>query len=287
MATSNADASTPSAGEPRIVDLMPAFERFARAAFLEAPVLRDSLWKEHYVGAHPEVLRAYEQEVGEPAVAAVTRNLSHTRQVAGEGGEVMPRLLAEIEPAVAAVLDPPTDRRPLHVLMVGTYAANVLVTRLDDDVAVIHCLEWFAGEGPARVLIAHEDTHAWHHLALGGPPPEDLLSSAFAEALAIAVSREVVPGRPDADYFWYGVEGFEDWLPWCREHRDDLLAHFVERLDDETAVEDFFGAGFVDGHWRVGYFIASELADRLDAGPAELLRYSPDEAREAARAALV
>jgi hypothetical protein len=93
-----------------------------------------------------------------------------------------------------------------------------------------------------------------------------------------------VPGRPPDDYFWYGHGGFADWLPWCEEHRDQLLDRFKTDLDDPTAVETWFGAGLVEGKWRVGYYLADQLVTRLDRPLPELVAMSVDEAKEAIRA---
>lgn len=273
-------------GSTRLLDTTPTFEQFAKKAFLEPPVVRSDLWRRHYEAAHPDVVAALSTECGELTVPAVVRNLSHVRRLAAEAGKVMPGLIEEVEPTVRQVLGADGDVRPLHVLVVGTFAANALVTRIGDDVAVLHCVEWYSGPQATRVLIAHEDTHAWHRLVTGEPDAEDLAWRAFAEGLAVRVSRAAVPDRPEGEYFWYGVEGFEQWLPWCREHRDMLLERFSEALDDPDAPEAFFGAGFVEGHWRVGFFVADEVMALLDREPGELVRWTPDEARAAVRQAL-
>lgn len=271
---------------PRLLDTTPAFEEFAKKAFLEPPVVRADLWRQHYEAAHPEVIEALTTACGELAVPAVVRNLSHVRRLAGEAGKVMPRLIAEVEPAVQTVLDVDGEPWPLHVLAVGTFAANALVTRLGDDVALLHCVEWYSGPESGRVLIAHEDTHAWHRLVAPEAEQEDLAWRAFTEGLAVRASRAAVPDRPEMEYFWYGVEGFEQWLPWCRDHRDMLLERFREALDDPDAVEAFFGGGFVEEHWRVGFYVADELVGRLQPQLRELVRMGPDEGRAAVREAL-
>lgn len=271
---------------PRLLDTTPAFEQFAKKAFLEPPVVRTDLWHRHYEAVHPEVIRALADECGELSVPAVVRSLSHVRRLANEAGKVMPELIGEVEPAVQQVLDVAGDPRPLHVLAVGAFAANALVTRLGDDVALLHCLEWYSGPGAARVLIAHEDTHAWHRLVAPQPDADDLAWRAFAEGLAVRASRAAVPDRPDGEYFWYGVEGFDDWLPWCRDNRDMLLQRYTEALDDPDAVEAFFGGGFVEGRWRVGFFVADEVVGQLKADLPELVRMGPDEGRTAVREVL-
>jgi hypothetical protein len=270
---------------PRLLDTTPAFEQFAKKAFLQPPVVRSDLWRRHYEAAHPDVIEALTAECGELSVPAVVRNLSHVRRLVTEAAKAMPDLIAEIEPKVQRVLNVAGDPEPLHVLVVGAFAANAVVGRVGDDVALLHCLEWYSGPEAARVLIAHEDTHAWQRLVMD-PPEADLAWHAFSEGLAVRVSRAVVPDRPENEYFWYGVEGFEEWLPWCRENHDELLERFREALDDPEAIDAFFGSGFVEGRWRVGFYVADEVIGRLKGELHELVGMSPDDAKAAVREAL-
>jgi hypothetical protein len=273
----------------RILDTLDAFQEFGRKAFTDSPVIRESRMKELYEAAYPEVFEAFYSAAGgtREGRSAVVRELTLVRDRAREGGEALHRLIPEVEPAVREALGVAPDPEPLHVLMVGTYSANVLVGRLGDDVAVFHCLEWFQSEEGSRVLVAHEDAHAWHETVLGSRPPQDDAAwMAFSEGLATRVSREVVPGRPDDDYFWFGHEGFEDWLPWCREHRDELLARLRDELDEEGTAEAFFGSGLVEKRWRVGYYLADELVGGLDRPLPELAALSVDEGRALVREAL-
>jgi hypothetical protein len=171
--------------------------------------------------------------------------------------------------------------------MVGTFTTNAAVGRLNDEVTVFHCLEWFQTAAGARILVAHETTHAWHELALGVKPPEDDAAwLAFYEGLAIAASREVVPGRPDLEYYWYGHEDVETWLDFCQERHDDLLEHFRASLDAPETVETYFGGGMIQGQWRVGFYLADELVRSLNRPLPELVAMSVDEGRQAIREAL-
>lgn len=271
----------------RILDTIPDFVELARAAFLEDRATRRFLWEERYRDRHPQVFEAFFAGYGDPEqVPAVTHKLSDVRKSVEAAAPLMSGLIEEIEPAVRGLLRVADVPDPLHVLMVGTFSANAFVTRLDGDVAVLHCLEWFGEPEPHRVLVAHEDAHALHETLLDERPPQDAAWTAFAEGLAIRVSREVVPDRPAQDYFWYGVAGFEDWLPWCVENRDALLDHFRDVLDDDGATEAFFGGGMVEQQWRVGFYLADELVGSLGADLADLARMTVDEGRAAIRGAL-
>jgi|GEM_PF-1269941 len=290
----------------RILDTIPDFEAFARKAGLESPLAREALWKEVYYGSHPEVFEAFhEAQGGREGMHAVVRELSKVRMRVKDAQPVMPGLIEEIEPKVreamgmdgapaqnpsgAAKLVPPagdsTDdsggKSPLHVLMVGTFATNAFVGPLGDELAVFHCLEWFSGSEPTKVLIAHEDAHAWHQLLLGSPPPEDLAWMTFYEGLAIQISRSVVPDRPEDDYFWYGIAGFKDWLGECRADEAKIMEKFRKSMDHKDASEVFFGSGFVEKKWRTGYFIADKLVAGLGKSLEELTHMSIDEGRKA------
>lgn len=271
----------------RILDTIPDFVDLAQAAFLQDRMTRRFLWEERYRDRHPKVFEAFFSGYGDPEqVPAVTHKLSDVRKTVEEAAPVMPGLIDEVEPALRDALGVDDVPDPLHVLMVGTFSANAFVTRVDGDVAVLHCLEWFGEPGTAKVLVAHEDTHALHESLLGARPPEDPAWTAFAEGVAIQASRAVVPDRPEDDYFWYGVAGFEDWLPWCSEHRDALLQRFGTALDEEGATEAFFGGGMVEGRWRVGFYLADELVGGLGMQLPELVRMSVDEGRAAIRDSL-
>ncbi len=271
-----------------IVDTSPAFDAFARVAFLESPAMRERLWIDRYEGAHPDVFAAYYDGHGTTeGRAGVVRDLSTVRTRVRAAVPVERRLIEEMEPAVQAALGLPASPAPRHVLLVGSFSTDADVGRLDDEVTLFHCLEWFHEEEGMRLLIAHEDTHAWHEIALGSAPPEDDAAwLAFYEGMAIKATRTVVPDRPEVEYFWYGHGGFADWLPWCEEHRDDLLTRFADDLDDPAAVETWFGAGLVDNRWRVGYYVADQLVRQLDQPLPDLVAMSVDQGRSAIRAAL-
>lgn len=295
----------------RILDTIPDFEKFARKAALESPVIREQLWRDLYHNAHPEIFETFfAEQPGREGMHALVRELGKVRVRVKDAAPLMPDLINEVESAVRKVLavDVPGTAQearedvgrqapgqlggdspgvsPLHVLMVGTFSTNGLAARLGDEVAVFHCLEWFAGPEPTQVLIAHEDTHAWHQLSLAAQPPQDLAWTTFYEGLAIQVSRLVVPGRPEHDYFWYGVAGFEDWPGECRTDEAKLLNKFKNSLDTEGSVDAFFGGGFVERKWRTGYYLADLLVGRLGRPIEELLKLTIEEGRQAIKDAL-
>ena len=268
-----------------VLDITPSFLSFARKAGLESPLIREQLWREHYVNAHPDVFDGFFATHGAPEGAhAVVRQLSKVRARIEEARDPVRAAIEELDPVIRDALGVVKEETPLHVLMVGTLSANAAVGRIDGRVALFHCLEWFQSAPGTRTLVAHEDTHAWHEIALGeAGPQDDLAWMTFYEGVAMKAAREIVPGRPEDEYFWYGHEGFEEWLPWCRQHRNELVDAFRAGLDDPDGVELFFGSGLVDGKWRTGFFVADLLVAELDRSLAELAAMSVEEGTAAIR----
>jgi hypothetical protein len=203
----------------------------------------------------------------------------------------MRALIEELDPKVGELLGLADQPSPLHVVMVGAFTTNSVVGHIGDDVAVFHCIEWFQSFEGARVLVAHESAHAWHQLALGRasqvmPPDSDLLWTIFSEGLATQASRAAAPNLAEVDYFWYGHPEMDDWVPWCEDHAADLSDALRSGIDDPAAVENLFGAGVVDGRWRVGYFLADRLVAGLGATLAELAALPVADARHAVSEAL-
>jgi hypothetical protein len=223
-------------------------------------------------------------------LAAMVRQFSEVRQRVKEAAPLLTLMIDEVDPAVARVMAVDTDPAPLHVLMVGTFATPSTVGRVGDDVAVFHCLEWFQTSDGTRVLVAHEDTHAWHQITLNEKneqaPDDDLAWMIFTEGFATRVSRAVVPDAAEIDYFWYGHPESQGWLEWCQEHVEELRKHMRASLDIPEAIETFFGAGLVDGKWRVGHYLADQLVGSLGASLPELAAMSVQEARAAVGDAL-
>lgn len=222
-------------------------------------------------------------------LAAMVRQFSEVRQRVKESAPLVTAMVEEVDPKVAELLDLPTDASPLHVLMVGTFATPSVVAEVGGNVAVLHCLEWFQSAEGTRVLIAHETTHGWHNIALAArgeaPPEDDMAWMIFTEGFATQVSRAAV-GAEEIDYFWYGHPETQDWLGWCLQHVDELRKHIRASLDIPEALETFFGAGLVDGKWRVGYYVADQVVASLGKSLPELAAMSVDEARAAVRDAL-
>lgn len=272
---------------------MPAFDTFAENAWLENRFQREVLWKEQYRGAYPDVFAGLEEAVPgvSKGVAAMVRELSKVRSRAQEAGPVMRQVIEEIDPTLPTLMGVPSQSEPVHVLMVGAFTTNSAVGQLGDDVAVFHCVEWFQTPAGARALVGHEGAHAWHRLALQragqkAPGDEDLAWTIFSEGLATQVSRAAAPDLAEIDYFWYGHPQMEDWLPWCDAHADDLRRQLASEREAPETAEVFFGAGMIDGRWRVGYHVADRLVAGLGRSLPELVALPVEDARQLVIAAL-
>ncbi len=277
-----------SAPTARIRDTSQTFLAYARKAFLESPIVREQWWAERYEADLADVFEAFYARVGHTTSGdMLVRELSRVRKRVELALPATIEAIEKVEPVVRSLMEVPAEPSPLHVLMVGPYTANAVVGTLGDDVALFHCLEWFEPAQATDALVAHEDTHAWHRIQHGeATMAEDAPWLAFSEGLANLVSRMAVPGQDEADYFWYGHAGFEEWLPWCREHADVLVERFAAAIDEPAAGDTWFGSGLVDGHWRVGYFVADRVVAGLDLPLAGLVALSPDDGRRVIRDAL-
>ncbi|MGH9121056.1 MAG: hypothetical protein ACRDYC_03795 [Acidimicrobiales bacterium] len=273
----------------RILDTIPTFHDFAKGAYLESPHVRATRWKALYQNAYPEVFEAFAAASGESDIPSLmARNLRAITERALAGEKVTIKLIEEVQPELIEALKAkgPSERspgsEPRHVVIVGNSSTNAVVGLLEGEVALFHCMEWFDTADTQRVLVAHETTHAFHQIALGEASPTDLAWMAFYEGLAIRASREVVPGRPEKEYFWYGYPEPRGWLAWCTENREalrDAMREGFTRTDD--VADAFFGGGLVGGVVRAGFFIADDLVGAIGATLPELMAMSSDEGRTA------
>ncbi len=276
-----------------IIDTTPAFEEFAAEAALESPVFREKLWRERYEGAYPDVFEGYYATLGSRArPTRMVRELAAVRRRVRAYTAILQQVIEDIDPIVRDLVQAPLSPAPVHVLMVGTGATNAIVGRLCGRVAVYHCLEWTQPAAAARVLTAHESTHAWQQTFpnVEAPKPTDLAWLMFWEGVAIQTSRIAVPDRPEQEYFWYGLAGFETWPDWCRARRVQLRERILLGIDGSTEAEaeaEAMFTGQVAGEpSRTGYFVADDIVGGLRRTLPELARTRVADARSAVRVAL-
>ena len=273
---------------PKIIDTSKTFDAFAASVEMETPLIREMRWRDSYEAEYPDVFAAfYTAQGSRDRPAGMLHNVSRVRMHVQQAATALPAIVEEIDAAVGQALGFEPDEGPVHVLLVGTAGANAVVGRLGDDVAVFHSLEWYQAPEPARVAAAHETAHGWHELHLTGPQPLDNAGwPVFEEGLAVHTSRAVVPGRPEEEYFWYGLEGFEGWAQWCVDNRQKLRHRLHHALSDASKLGDMFGSGTVGGHHRTGYHLADALIAEMNRPLPELARLAPEDAAEAIRNAV-
>lgn len=274
---------------PKVIDTTPDFLSFAADVQMESPLTREMRWRDRYEAAHQDVFDAYYTAQGSrDRPSSMIHNLARVRRHVDETAQALPSIIEEVDPAVGRAMGYPEGEGPVHVLLVGTAGANAVVGKLGDETAVFHLLEWVQAPDAARIAVAHETAHAWHQIHLGEAPPgeDDIAWLTFSEGLAIRVSREVAPGQPEQDYFWYGIPGFEGWPVWCAEHSAGLRRQLLRMLDDPAAAQAMFGAGALDGHHRTGFYVADDVLEAMHRPLPELAGWPVSHAKSAVRAAL-
>ncbi|MBX5327871.1 MAG: hypothetical protein QHH18_02070 [Candidatus Bathyarchaeota archaeon] len=113
-------------------------------------------------------------------------------------------------------------------------------------------------------LISHEIGHLAHMNWRGEwqmferaekDPLFQLYSEGFAQRCEhIILGKEI----------WHLAED-KKWLPWCKRHESWLAKEFLKRIENQMAVEDFFGSWFsIQGRKQTGYFLGHEFIRVLE-----------------------
>lgn len=162
----------------------------------------------------------------------------------------------EIESTVAEILGTKLDLTV--VIMIGASGSNGFSGTYRGKPAVFLCPEFTFLDQGLRVLLAHEFAHAAHETVLAPARvrshDRDALFGAWFEGLAVEVSSRACPGRPEHMYFWFGLEGFEEWPAQCAARRGSTEA----AVRDGDYVSAFAG-GTIDDVTRTGYWLGRRL----------------------------
>jgi hypothetical protein len=141
-------------------------------------------------------------------------------------------------------------------------------------------MEQIPDERAARILAAHEMTHALQQLLAAEPWPEDsaLGCWVYSEGLATALTAELFPEYSLAEHLWFGP-GYDDWLADCERQRDQAGAAIRRDLDsvDDATINQYLALGGEhDLPTRIGYYIGTRLIQTLrhDHTWPELARWS-------------
>lgn len=86
-------------------------------------------------------------------------------------------------------------------------------------------------------------------------PLFQLYSEGFAQRCEhIILKRETWHMKPD-----------KEWLSWCKQYKRWLAKEFLERLEKQASVNDFFGSWFnIEGRKQTGYFLGHAFIQELE-----------------------
>lgn len=239
-----------------------------------------------YRRAHADVLDYYEEAFGAPQEPEAQLAVSIAEQAVTLRRRECVLALDELAPRVAQMLEVAPDA----VEAVTFVAWGRAIAWCDDehtDPRAYFALERMPDDPIlCRAIGAHELTHLAHIRAREGDwPPWWVLGGIVAEAVAIDVSRRLVPEADPAAVMFVQPESLS---AYARE-RDAVHAELLGLLDvvdEATYRRAMFPAtlcgGDVAGVNECGYAVADELIAAWRAAglsPAQAARRTPDEAR--------
>lgn len=159
----------------------------------------------------------------------------------------------------------------IMVIYVGIGCGAGWVTTYRNNQAILFGLENIAEcgyESPPIIdgLIAHEIGHVAHfhqrsinNLPLGTGPWWQLYSEGFAQRC------EHLTLGYDLWHMKVSNQG-QNWLTWCRRNKASLAAEFIDRVNSNEPVNDFFGSWYdIDGYSETGYFLGHEIIVEMNA----------------------
>jgi hypothetical protein len=162
------------------------------------------------------------------------------------------------------------DTRVVFVIYVGIGSGAGWATKYGGEPAVLLGLENIAEEkwhvkDKLRGLISHEVGHLahmkwrdeWENFERAEDEPLfQLYSEGFAQRC-----EHVILGRET----WHMAQD-PTWPSWCRRHKSWLAGTFLERLQKQESVRDFFGSWFnIQGRTQTGYFLGHEFILKLES----------------------
>jgi hypothetical protein len=113
-------------------------------------------------------------------------------------------------------------------------------------------------------LTAHEIGHLFHfnlreetNLEIEDPSP---LWQLYEEGFAMRCEHIIMENNS-----WHQRRESNNWLKWCVENKNRLASKFLNYLDHDIDVKDFFGSWFnVDGYKQTGYFLGHEIIKKWE-----------------------
>ncbi len=239
-----------------------SYAAYAAAAAALDPLGRARVWQGLHLTAHPGLFAFVGQvnddagERGSVGGADLTARSAIVREAEPRAATLVTRLAGELAGLLGA------DSVPV-VLLAGTTAANGWVDVYEGRPTLFLELSQLPPAPYDAVLVAHELTHVAHQRRRAGVWPETVAALLFAEGLATAVSRDLVPGLGDAGYLWFAA-GHQPWLDACAAAYPTVAAELAGVLEstDPVVGRRLFSAGA--GHSgtlpvRAGYYAGLRL----------------------------
>jgi hypothetical protein len=257
----------------RVVDTLPAFQRYWEAVRLASVEQQIDRWASVYLADWPEL--ASKQQADYASQALDWRQVARARVFASldqwlpamlQAGQGLRRCLAPTACVVGGVIG--VDLEVLCVLHVGIGCGAGWATTFADRPAVLFGLENAAEQGWVEEdtlvgLAAHEFGHvahaAWRRragLTEGHGPWWRLVEEGIAQRCEAAVLGDR-PGH------LAGEDGA--WLSWCRDNRGRLARAYLDAARAGGPFECFFGSWFAfDGHSHTGYYLGEQIVERWE-----------------------
>lgn len=231
-------------------------------------------WVNEYEAAHAEIFETYYTAYGHPdgrrAAAALVVDLAPT--IIEREARARSTLAVSYRDLVSRGLmhaDDPLD----VVLMVGTGHSDAWVAITNDNPVLYVALEMLPEPERDSLLVLHELIHVVHVRALlpqfeADPAmPYQVGMRVWLEGLAVAASRLLRPGHPDADYLFAPDD---QWAERCQRALPDLAATLLSNLTTADPTIGYSMCGVTeDEPWpsRAGYWVGDNLVrEVLDSG---------------------
>jgi len=249
--------------EYRIIDTFPRYLEFWDKANSMEIQSQFDLWEAEYLSEWPELFEkqknSYEErDWKEIALERIIPFLEERHESMIRARNNLLGILPRIHKKASDVLG---FEFPInYVIHVGIGSAG-WATRYKDKPAVIFGLEMIAEEGwikrnTLKGLAAHEIGHLYHldkreDMSWKQGPFWDLYVEGFAQVCEHKILNEDT---------WHMQASKEDWLEHCQSNTASLAQLYLERVEKEEGIKDFFGNWFeIDGYSMCGYYLGHEL----------------------------
>lgn len=222
----------------RVVSTVAEFQELAEISSDD----RERAWVERYEAGHSSLFASYYSSWGDPhARAAAAARVPALAPLLPERETRARRLVEQTEGLLRAggLLD---DEDVAAVFLVGVGSSDGWVASWLDAPALFLALELLPEPPFDEVLVAHELIHLAHERRRPVPWPETVGTRLFAEGLASALSRRLVPGLALDAYLWVD-DAHRDWLAECQRRGGQLMTGLLRDLElEEERGQRYFSA---------------------------------------------